>query len=277
MPRPAAFPVRRFSSRNLRIRRAPLRPVLDFFETCPIQTITLEVGLPGSQQTGQTTFVTSKGSTTQTATAILTDVMGNSSLAQHQRRNRTQQNPFDLERIATRRRRRYAARVLQSCSLNTPLPGSGSVTASCSPPTCNIGYPFVPASLSTPAAITTCTQFFHAQSPQFVSCQQLIPSPVYASPTPVNSGSPVGDGASLASLPALRPRQSVATSTGCVQPASLHVHHRHLQPFDGQSLAGTGKSSALAAQFPALRSSRRQGVYGKRLRSRADQSCQFRH
>ena len=33
-------------------------PVLDFFETCPIQTIALEVGAAGSQQTGQTTFVT---------------------------------------------------------------------------------------------------------------------------------------------------------------------------------------------------------------------------
>jgi len=29
-------------------------PVSDFFETCPIQTITLEVGLAGSQQTDQT-------------------------------------------------------------------------------------------------------------------------------------------------------------------------------------------------------------------------------
>src|SRR5579871_6776120 len=54
-------------------------PVLNFFETCPIQNITLEVGAAGSQQTDQTTFVTNKG-TAQNVTAIVTDVMGNSSL-----------------------------------------------------------------------------------------------------------------------------------------------------------------------------------------------------
>src|ERR1700726_3428842 len=54
-------------------------PVLDFFETCPIQTITLELGATGSQQTSQTTFATSKG-TSQSATAVVTDIMGNTSL-----------------------------------------------------------------------------------------------------------------------------------------------------------------------------------------------------
>src|SRR5579863_8733511 len=51
-------------------------PALDFFETCPIQSLSLEVGLAGSQQTTQTTFVTSRGSS-ENATAVLTDVMGN--------------------------------------------------------------------------------------------------------------------------------------------------------------------------------------------------------
>ncbi len=196
-------------------------PILDFFETCPIQTINLEVGLPGSQETGQTTFVTSKGSTTQTATAILTDVMGNSSLP-------NTNDGIALSKIPLTWSESQPSVVgvsgtcVQSCSLSTPLPGSGAVTASCSPPTCNIGYPFVPASLSTPAAINTCTQFFHAQSPQFVSCQQLIPYPVYSSPTPVNSGSPVGDGAISGLITGATPTVNLlATSTGCVnQPPS---------------------------------------------------------
>jgi hypothetical protein len=154
-------------------------PVLDFFETCPIQSINLEVGLPGSQQTGQTTFVSSKGATSQTATAVLTDVMGNTSLPNTNNGIILSKVPLTWSAsqpgvVGT------AAACLQTCALSTPLPGAGSVTASCSPPTCNIGYPFVPPSLSTPAAIASCTQFFRAQFPQLNSCQQLIPAPVYA-------------------------------------------------------------------------------------------------
>jgi hypothetical protein len=192
-------------------------PVLDFFETCPIQTINLEVGLPGSQETGQTTFVSSKGSTTQTATAILTDVMGNSSLP-------NTNNGIVLTRVPLTWSASQpavvstAATCVQSCTLSMPLPGAGSVTASCSPPTCNIGYPFVPPSLSTPAAVSACTQFFHAQFPQLISCQQLIPVPVYATPyAPVSSGTPpVSDGAISGLITGATPTVSLlATSTGC--------------------------------------------------------------
>src|SRR5579864_6719977 len=51
-------------------------PPLDFFETCLIQNITLELGHLGSQQT---TFTATKG-TAQTVFATVTDVMGNTSL-----------------------------------------------------------------------------------------------------------------------------------------------------------------------------------------------------
>src|SRR3984885_2255848 len=192
-------------------------PVLDFFETCPIQSINLEVGLPGSQQTGQTTFVSSKGATSQTATAVLTDVMGNTSLPN------TNNGPI-LSKVPLTWSASQpgvvgaATACLQSCALSTPLPGAGSVTASCSPPTCNIGYPFVPPSLSTPAAVSACTQFFHAQFPQLISCQQLIPVPVYATPyAPVSSGTPpVSDGAISGLITGATPTVSLlATSTGC--------------------------------------------------------------
>jgi hypothetical protein len=78
------------------------------------------------------------------------------------------------------------------------------VTASCSPPACNIGFPVVPASLSTDALVTSCTQFFHALYPKFIDCRQLIPAPVYAD-TAI-SGVITGATATASLL---------ATSTGC--------------------------------------------------------------
>jgi len=152
-------------------------PLLDFFETCPIQNITLELGPAGSIQTGQTSFVTSKG-TAQTANAILTDVMGNNSLLDSG-------TTVTLSKIPLTWTASHPAVVqlatgcTESCAISTPLPGAGSVTASCSPPTCNIGFPDVPVALSSPTALAACAQFF-----QLPSCQQFIPLPVYASPLP---------------------------------------------------------------------------------------------
>ena len=54
----------------------PIPFVFDFFETCPIQNIVLELGHVGSQQTS---FAISKG-TSETVVATTTDVMGNTSL-----------------------------------------------------------------------------------------------------------------------------------------------------------------------------------------------------
>jgi hypothetical protein len=152
-------------------------PVLDFFSTCPIQNISLEVGPAGS---GQTSLVTSKG-TAETITATLTDVMGNSSLPNSDGGvvlNKvpltwTSSSPGVLPVGTT---------CAQSCAINPASPGSATVTASCTPPTCNVGFPIIPASLATNQQIQDCTQFFQAQYPQFAGCQQLIPVPVYASP-----------------------------------------------------------------------------------------------
>src|SRR5258708_1320867 len=168
-------------------------PVLSFFETCPVQNIALELGPAGSQQTGQTSFVTAKG-TGQTITAVLTDVMGTSAL----------ENPNStivLKNIPLTWTASQPAVVAtgtgctQSCSASTPNPGAGSITASCSPPSCNIGFPQAPAIFSSPA----CAQFF-----QLTSCQQFIPLPVYA--TTAISG--VVTGATSAN-------SFVATSLGC--------------------------------------------------------------
>lgn len=190
-------------------------PALDFFETCPIQSIALELGAAGSPPTGQTTFVTTKG-TSQNATAVLTDVMGNSSLPNTNGGIVLSKIPLTWSAsqpgvLAA------GAGCLESCALSTPLPGSGSVTASCSPPTCNIGFPFVPTSLSSTTALESCTQFFHAQYPQLISCQQLIPVPVYASPLPpsFNATNPGNGAISGVVTGATTSATVLATSTGC--------------------------------------------------------------
>jgi len=156
--------------------------VFDFFETCPIQNIALELGSAGS---GQTSFVTSKG-TSETVVATVTDVMGNSSLPNTNGGVVLSKIPLTWSAtqpgvISTG----TAAACTQSCTLTTPLPGAGSVTASCAPPTCNIGFPEAPAVLS-PDTTSLCAQFMHTQFPAVpkIACQQFIPVPVYASPLP---------------------------------------------------------------------------------------------
>lgn len=155
-----------------------LSPLLDFFESCPISSIMLEVG-SGSQLTGQTSFVASKG-TGETITAVVTDVMGNTSLV-------GSDTPVTVTKTPLTWTSSQPAVVaaptgcLLSCSVTTPLSGAAAITASCSPPTCNVGYPYIPPSLATPSALAACATFFQlpASNP---SCQQFIPVPVYSSP-----------------------------------------------------------------------------------------------
>jgi hypothetical protein len=200
-------------------------PLLDFFETCPIQNIALQVGA-GTEQTGQTSFATSKG-TSQTLTAFLTDVMGNSSLS-------NTNGGIVLNKIPLTWSSSHPTIVaagtgcLESCAVSTPLPGSASITVSCSPPICNVGFPVIPASISAAIAFDNCTQFsafFSALNPKFVSCQQLIPAPVYASPVLVTSNGDIpltGNGAISGLVTGATSAATVlATSTGCAhQPPS---------------------------------------------------------
>ena len=146
-------------------------PLLDFFSTCPIQNIALELGAAGSTRT---TFAAPKGSTSgQTVIATLMDIMGNSSLP-------NTDNGIVLSKVpltwtsSQPQVINTAAGCTQSCALSLVSPGTATVTASCSPPTCNLGYPTVPASLSTQAKVDACTAFFTALYPQFSNCQELI-------------------------------------------------------------------------------------------------------
>jgi hypothetical protein len=194
-----------------------LSPVLDFFETCPIQNIALEVG-SGSQLTNQTSFVTTKG-TSQTLTAVVTDVMGNTSLV-------GSDSPVILSKTPLTWTSSQPAVVTVpsgctlSCTVTTPSPGAAVITASCSPPTCNIGYPYIPPSLSTPSGLAACASFFG-----LASCEQLIPVPVYSSPfcatqyngTPCPPTTPPLPSAVAGLVTgATSTTSALATSTGCV-------------------------------------------------------------
>jgi len=152
-------------------------PVLDFFSTCPVQNIALEMGAAGS---GQTSVSIDKGATSQTVVATVTDVMGNSSLPNTNGGIVLAKLPLTWTSsspgaIAP------GSSCTQTCNLSILSPGAATITASCSPPTCNVGFPIVPASLATPTQISTCSTYFQATYPNFGGCQLLIPTPVYSS------------------------------------------------------------------------------------------------
>ena len=190
-------------------------PVLDFFATCAIQNISLEVNAAGS---GQTSFVTAKGKG-QNIVATVTDIMGNSSLPNTNGNivlskipltwTSSQPGVFPV-----------ATSCSQSCTSNSQSAGSATITASCSPPSCNIGFPIVPATLATPVLVNACTQFFHAEYPLFTGCQQLIPVPVYASPVFITPPAQVTPLSTTGAISALATGQLTAPnvltgSTGC--------------------------------------------------------------
>src|SRR3981081_4119762 len=107
-------------------------PTLNFFETCPVQSITLQLGVAVSQ-TGQTSFNTTKG-TAQPVIATVVDVFGNT----------LSKVPLTWSSSEPAALSAGTGCSGQTCSITTAQPGAGSVTASCSPPTCNIGFPLSP-------------------------------------------------------------------------------------------------------------------------------------
>lgn len=143
--------------------------IWDFFETCPIQSITLQLS-PNGVLNGQTSFTANKGAAELT-TAIVTDVLGNSSLLNNTGAPVLSKIPLTWSASEPLAVSATACTNL-NCSISTPGAGAGSVTAACTPPTCNIGFPQVPPGLS---ASSTCAAFLGLPS-----CQPFIPVPVYA-------------------------------------------------------------------------------------------------
>jgi hypothetical protein len=106
-------------------------PRVSTFETCPVQCIDLELGTNG-EFTGQTSFVAAKG-TSETITATAVDVQG--CIVPKPPLTWTSSQPAALGPGGT------AGCTGSTCSISTAQPGAGVITASCSPPTCNIGFP----------------------------------------------------------------------------------------------------------------------------------------
>ncbi len=115
---------------------------LNYFETCPIQSIKLEMNQAGS---GQTSFEVTKGGTTltQTIVATVTDVKGNTSLP-------NTDGAIQLSKIPLTWISSQSGAILPgsnctlTCTVTLPSTGAAAITASCSPPTCNIGFPLFP-------------------------------------------------------------------------------------------------------------------------------------
>jgi len=169
-------------------------PRLDFFATCPVLNIALELGAAGS---GQTTFSVAKGtaSTNQTIIATVTDIMGYSSLPRTDGGLVLSKTPLSWTSSQPGSIAVPATGCTLSCAVSLANPGSATITASCSPPACNLGYPTIPNAFLTdgqldPTKVAACTTYFQALFPQFVSCQQLIPIPVYASPVFIDPSAP---------------------------------------------------------------------------------------
>jgi len=200
-------------------------PVLDFFSTCPIQNIGLELGTAGS---GQTSLVAAKGGTAQTVVATVSDVMGASSLP-------SSQGGIVLTKIPLTWSSSQPGVInigtgcTQSCALAVTSPGAGTVTASCSPPTCNVGFPLVPATLS-PSQIGKCTTYFQAIYPNFGGCQLLIPTPVYSSDELIVPASPTNQVIPLTPMAAISAEITGATATANVFASSLGC--AHISPAD---------------------------------------------
>jgi hypothetical protein len=106
-------------------------PQVSTFETCPVQCIDLELGTNG-EFTGQTSFVAVKG-TSETITATAVDVQG--CIVPKPPLTWTSSQPAAVSAGGS------AGCTGSTCTVSTTQPGAGVVTASCTPPTCNVGFP----------------------------------------------------------------------------------------------------------------------------------------
>jgi hypothetical protein len=130
-------------------------------ETCPVQCISLQVG----SNVDQTNFLANKG-TAETINATVVDVQG-CMVPKPPLTWRSSSQAALSAGSAT-----LGCGTSTSCTVATTQAGGAAITASCSPPTCNIGFPLVPSGV--PAI--------------------YVPQPVY----PVNAISGLVTGAPLA-------------------------------------------------------------------------------
>ncbi|HKN15708.1 MAG TPA: WD40 repeat domain-containing protein [Candidatus Sulfotelmatobacter sp.] len=106
-------------------------------ETCPVQCISLQLGTNGSQNIGTTSFVANKG-TSETITATAVDVQG--CVVPKPPLTWTSTAPA----AATAGSVTAGCTAGTTCTIATTQPGAAAITASCTPPTCNVGFPLNP-------------------------------------------------------------------------------------------------------------------------------------
>jgi hypothetical protein len=112
-------------------------------ETCPVQCIDLQVVANGSPQSGVTSFVVNKG-TSETIAATAVDVQG--CIVPKPPLTWVSSAPASVSAGSGA----TGCGAGTTCTISTPQPGSAAVTASCTPPTCNIGFPLNPAGFPAP-------------------------------------------------------------------------------------------------------------------------------
>jgi hypothetical protein len=110
-------------------------------ETCPVQCISLQLGSNGTQNISQTNFITNKG-TSETITATAVDVQG--CIVPKPPLTWTSSAPAAL----TTGGATTGCAAGAACTITTAQQGAAAITAACTPPTCNIGFPLVPAGVA---------------------------------------------------------------------------------------------------------------------------------
>jgi hypothetical protein len=106
------------------------------FEACPVQCIALQLSANGVLLPGSS-FAVNKG-TSETIAATAVDVQG--CIVPKPPLTWTSSSPAALSAGGT-----SGCAPGTSCTISTTQPGSAAITASCTPPTCNIGFPLNPA------------------------------------------------------------------------------------------------------------------------------------
>jgi hypothetical protein len=130
-------------------------------ETCPVQCISLQLGSNGSQNIGQTNFIATKG-TSETITATAVDVQGcivpkppltwtsSAPAAVTAGAAAASTGTTTTTTATTTPTASSGCSGAASCAIGTAQPGTAAITASCSPPTCNVGFPLNPAGVPAP-------------------------------------------------------------------------------------------------------------------------------
>jgi hypothetical protein len=112
------------------------------FESCPVQCIAMQLTVNG-QYVNQTNFVTGKG-TSETITATAVDVQG--CIVPKPQLTWVSSEPAALAAGSAT----TGCNGSTTCTVTTPQPGAAAITASCTPPTCNIGFPLNLGTLPAP-------------------------------------------------------------------------------------------------------------------------------